>query len=397
MEIGIVGKPNVGKSTLFSALTLVDVPIASYPFTTIDTNVGVGYVRTNCVCKEFGVKDNPKNSFCINGNRFIPIKIIDTAGLVPDAWKGRGLGNIFLNKISMADALIHIIDVSGSTDIEGNPTSPGSHDPLEDINFLFNEIVRWLFSIIMKHWSSIKKAIDLLKQNPIDALEKILSGVKLNRYIISESYKDQEQICGSIIKWSEECILNFTKSLIKKGKPLILAANKIDFPQAEENLERIRSTGYDIIPISAISELVLKKLASKNIVSYLPGDNEFNIVNDSKLTDKQKKALKRIEHMIFRKYNGTGVQKLINHVVFDVLNYIVVYPVKDPNKLSDAEGNVLPDAYLIFKGTTLREFAYLIHTEIGKRFLYGIDARRKTQIKGDYILKNNDVVSVVTS
>ena len=162
MEIGIVDKPNVGKSTLFSALTLVDVPIANYPFTTIDSNIGVGYVRVKCVCKEFGVKDNPKNSICIDGNRFIPIKIIDTAGLVPDAWKGRGLGNLFLNKISMADALIHVVDVSGSTDIEGNPTSPGSHDPLEDINFLFYELVRWLFSIILKHWNEIKKDVTLL-------------------------------------------------------------------------------------------------------------------------------------------------------------------------------------------------------------------------------------------
>ncbi len=397
MEIGIVGKPNVGKSTLFSALTMVDVPIANYPFTTIDSHVGIGYVRVKCVCREFEVDDDPKNSLCIGGNRFIPVKLIDTAGLVPDAWKGRGLGNQFLNKISMADALIHVVDVSGSTDIEGRPVSPGSHDPLEDVIFLKKELIQWILSIVKKHWDSIYKSVSLLRRDPVEALEEKLSGLKFSREVISEAYKSIELECGHLPKWNDDCIIRFTELLLDRGKPMIIAANKIDFPYAEENILRIKDAGYDVIPISAVSELVLKKLASKNIIKYLPGDQRFEIIDPAALGDKQHKALEKIDQLIFKRYGGTGVQGLINHVVFDILNYIVVYPVRDPNRLSDKDGNILPDAYLVPKDTTLKDFAFLIHTEVGKTFLYGIDVRRKIRLKGDYILKNGSVVSIVSS
>jgi|Deesub1362A_J573_1020465.scaffolds.fasta_scaffold00001_219 hypothetical protein len=397
MEIGIVGKPNVGKSTLFSALTMVDVPIANYPFTTIDSHVGIGHVRISCVCREFGVEDNPKNSICIDGIRFIPVKIIDTAGLVPDAWKGRGLGNRFLNKISMADALIHVIDASGSTDIEGRPVSPGTHDPLDDIAFLRRELVQWVLSIVKKHWDAVYKSVSLLRRDPVEALEEKLSGLKFSRGVISEAYKTVESECGHLPKWNDECIKRFTELLLDKGKPMVIAANKIDFPYAEENIKRIREAGYDVIPISAVSELVLKKLVSQDIIRYLPGDSSFEIIKRDALDEKRIKALDKINQLIFEKYGGTGVQPLINHVVFDVLDYIVVYPVRDPNRLSDKDGNILPDAYLVPKGTTLKDFAYIIHTDVGKSFLYGLDVRKKLRLKGDYVLKNGDVVSIVSS
>ena len=397
MEIGIVGKPNVGKSTLFSALTMVDVPIANYPFTTIDSNIGIGYVRVKCVCKEFDVEDNPQNSICIDGNRFIPVKLIDTAGLVPNAWKGRGLGNRFLSNISMADALIHIVDASGSTDIEGRPVSPGTHDPLEDIVFLKKELVQWVFSIVQKHWSSICKSISLMHREPIDILEEKLSGLKFSRETISDAYKTVESEYGFILEWRNECVKKFAEILLDKGKPMVIAANKIDFSIAEENIRRIQEAGYDVIPISAISELVLRKLSSKNIVKYMPGDSSFEILDESALDEKQRNALDRIAQLIFSKYGDTGVQKLINHIVFEVLKYIVVYPVRDPNKLCDKDGNILPDAYLIPNNTSLKEFAYLIHTEVGKSFIYGVDVRKKIRLKGDYILRNYDVVSIVSS
>jgi hypothetical protein len=397
MEIGIVGKPNVGKSTLFSSLTFVDVPIANYPFTTIDSHIGIGYVKKKCVCREFNVKDNPRNSICIDGNRFIPIRIIDTAGLVPDAWKGRGLGNRFLNKISMADALIHVIDASGSTDIEGRPVPPGSHDPLEDINFLKRELVQWMLTIIKKHWESIKKSIQILHMDPIDVLVEKLSGLKFGREAIWEVYKKVEADCGPLPKWSDECLYQFTDILLKLGKPIVIAANKIDFPVAYENIHRIKRAGFEVIPISAISELILNKLSKKGVVRYNPGDDSFKIIEKGSLNEKQRKALSKIEKTIFKRNGGTGVQNLINYVIFNVLRYIVVYPVRDPNKLSDKDGNILPDAYLVPDNTTLKEFAYMIHSDIGKKFLYGLDARRKIRLKSDYILKDNDVVSIVSS
>ncbi|MEM4201360.1 MAG: GTPase, partial [Nitrososphaerales archaeon] len=114
MLVGIVGKPNTGKSTFFNAATLMNVPMANYPFTTIQPNYGVAYLRKDCVCKRLNVKDNPVNSVCVNGVRLIPVKLVDVAGLVPGASQGRGLGNKFLDDLRQADALIHVVDASGS-------------------------------------------------------------------------------------------------------------------------------------------------------------------------------------------------------------------------------------------------------------------------------------------
>lgn len=398
MEIGIVGKPNVGKSTLFASLTLSEVPIANYPFTTIEPNVGIGYIRTDCVCKEFNVKDNPKNSFCIDGNRFIPIKLVDTAGLVPGAWKGRGLGNQFLDSISKTSVLIHVIDLSGSTDIEGRPVSPGTHDPLEDIKFLENELDMWLYSIISRHWSDIVKLTKIRKLDVEQVIYEKLSGVKLSIDHIRNALSSiSEKLGVPYNEWGNEELIEFTRQLRRLSKPIVLAGNKIDYDIAWENYNKLREMGYDIIPISALSELVLRKLANQKIIKYLSGDNDFTIIQKDRLNSKQLRALERIREKIFDKYGGTGIQQLLNHVVFDLLNYIVVYPVRDPNKLTDMEGNILPDAYFVPKGTTLKEFAYMIHTDLGKNFLFGINIRNKMRLKGDYILNHRDVISIVSA
>jgi ribosome-binding ATPase YchF (GTP1/OBG family) len=130
MLLGLIGKANVGKSTFFNAATDLDVQRGNYPFTTIAPNVGVTYARVGCVCREFGIQDNPVHSFCINGTRFIPVKLMDIAGLIPGASKGKGLGNKFLDDARQADALIHVVDAAGSTDTVGRPIIPGTGDPL---------------------------------------------------------------------------------------------------------------------------------------------------------------------------------------------------------------------------------------------------------------------------
>ena len=83
MLIGVVGKPSAGKSTFFNAATSQDVPMASYPFTTIEANKAIGFVRIDCVDKEFNTQCNPRSGFCHNHIRYGPIELIVLAGLGP--------------------------------------------------------------------------------------------------------------------------------------------------------------------------------------------------------------------------------------------------------------------------------------------------------------------------
>ena len=138
MIVGLVGKPSAGKSTFFKAATLAEVEIANYPFTTIEKNEGVGFVKVDCADKEFNVQCNPRFGYCLDHKRFVPIQIIDVAGLVPGAHEGKGRGNQFLDDLRQADVLIHVVDISGSIDENGRPVDRGSYDPANDVIFLDN-------------------------------------------------------------------------------------------------------------------------------------------------------------------------------------------------------------------------------------------------------------------
>jgi len=395
--IGIIGKPNAGKSTFFSALTKINVKIAPYPFTTIEPNKGIAYVRAKCVCKEFNVKDNPKNSICINGIRYIPIEVIDVAGLVPDAWKGRGLGNKFLDEIRRADALIHIIDASGSTDEEGRNVEMGTYDPIKDQEFIYKEIFMWIFNNLSEEIKKEIKRLELVDiSENINFLERKLSGYSVRRKQIMEILNETGLINKKISKWKEEELKLFVDLLVKKTKPMVIVANKIDLPTSHKNYERIKEKfkEYYVIPASAEAELALIRANENGIIEYLPGSPYFKIIS-SNITEKQRKALEFIEKNILKKYGSTGVIDALEISCFKVLKYITVFPVEDQNKLTDHHGNVLPDAFLVPHGTTAREFAYMIHTELGKNFIYAIDVRKKQKLGEDYILQDRDVIKIV--
>ncbi len=381
MIIGLVGKPSSGKSSFFKAATLIDVKITGIPFCTIEPNVGVGYVCIDCVEKEFGVKCNPKQGFCKNGKRFIPVKLVDVAGLVPGAHEGRGLGNKFLDDLRQASVLIHIVDASGLTDEEGKPTQ--GHDPLVDIKFLEREIDLWFSELIKKALSKVERHIaKSMKADIVKILADQLSGLEISR-------KDIEK---ALEKSSISDIENFAKTIREISKPIIIAANKIDLKEAQENFEKIRSRYDNAIPTSAEAEIALKKAAEKNFIEYNP-ENGFEII--SSLEERQRMALEFIKKNVVDKYGSTGIQKCLNKAVFDTLNYIAVYPVADSDKLSDNHGNILPDVFLVPKGTNCRELAFKIHTSIGENFIAGIDARTKKKLSANYELKNNDVIEIV--
>ncbi|MEM5790986.1 MAG: redox-regulated ATPase YchF [Candidatus Aenigmatarchaeota archaeon] len=381
MIVGIIGKPNSGKSSLLKALTLAEVGISPVPFTTIKPNVAIGYVSIDCVCKEFNVKCNPRKGFCKDGKRFVPVKLIDVAGLVPDAHKGRGLGNQFLDDLRQAHVLIHVVDFSGLTDEEGKPTK--NHDPEKDIEFLEREIDLWFASIIEKAVRKFERQIaKFSKADLIQILSEQLSGLEIKK----------EHLEKALEKSSLIDIQNFAKVLRQISKPIIIAANKIDLKEAQENFERIKEKYKCIVSTSAEAEIALKKAAEKNLIDYLPGD-KFKILDKSKLDENQLRVLDLIEKII-EKYGSTGVQDCLNKAVFELLNYIAVYPVADSKRLSDTEGNILPDVFLLPKGITLKEFAFKLHTEIGEKFICGIDARTGKKLSGDYQLKNKDVVEI---
>jgi len=395
--VGIVGKPNVGKSTFFSAATLATVEIASYPFTTIKPNRGIAYLRVKCVCKEFGVQDNPVNSICTNGVRLIPVELIDCAGLVPDAWRGRGLGNRFLDEIRRADALIHVVDASGSTDLEGRAVKPGFHDPVEDVLFLEKEITMWIVQILNRGWPRLARTVEAGAKDLYTSLEERLSGLAIKRSHIVEAVRRTHLNGEKPTKWSEEDLVKFVDELRRASKPMLLAANKIDLPGAEENVERLRELGYIVIPCCAEAELALRRAAEKSLIEYVPGDPDFTVKNPEKMTEAQLRALRIIRERVLAKFGGTGVQEAINAAFFKLLKMVVVYPVEDPERLTDHNGRVLPEARLVTQGTTARELAYKIHTELGESFIYAVDARTKRRLGEDYVLKDGDVISIVSA
>jgi ribosome-binding ATPase YchF (GTP1/OBG family) len=395
--LGIIGKPNTGKSTFFSAATLAPAEIANYPFTTIKPNRGIGYVRTPCVHPEFNVTDNPRNSLCNGGIRLIPVELIDVAGLVPGAWEGRGLGNQFLDEIRRADALVHVVDASGGTDCEGRICKPGEHDPIEDVKFLEREITMWIASILKKDWAKIARTAEADKKDVHAMLEERLSGLEFKRSQISEATRKTGLSPEKPASWSDQDILNFVDTLRRISKPMLIVANKIDLPAAQANVERLKKLDYTVIPCSAEAELALRRAAEKQLIDYKPGDSNFKIVQAGKLSESQLKALDTIKEKILVNNGSTGVQDAINTAYLKLLNMITVYPVEGVEHLSDHNGRVLPDAYLVPQGTTARQFAYIIHTELGEGFIYAVDCRDKKRIGEDAILQDRDVVSVVSA
>jgi len=396
VEIGLVGKPNVGKSTFFAAATMHTVEIANYPFTTVEANRGMGYVRKPCPHAELGVPCNPKKSLCIEGTRYIPVELIDVAGLVPEAHAGRGLGNKFLDNLRHADALIHIVDATGATDAEGNMIAPKTRNPYEDVKFLEKEIAYWIANIIGRGWIRIARRLEAEKVKIESVIAERLSGLNIGEKEVHAALNNIG-LDKKPTKWNENDILKLSFEIRRIAKPLVIAANKADAADEDYLREFIKicdRNGYSAIPVSADYELALKRAAKAGLIKYNPGDGDFEIVKEEKLTRRQIEALEKIREFM-KKHGGTGVQKVIEHAVFNVLKMIAVYPVEDEHKWTDKDGNVLPDVYLFREGATALDLAYKVHTELGENFIRAIDARTKRILGHDYILKDGDVIKIV--
>jgi ribosome-binding ATPase len=394
MLIGLVGKPSCGKSTFFKSATLANVEIAPYPFTTIKPNRGVGYVKIDCIENEFKVKCNPQKGYCIDGKRFVPVELMDVAGLVEGASEGKGLGNQFLDDLTSADALIHIVDVSGETDSEGRETK--DHDPIKDIDMLENELDLWYLGILKKIWRTFARTLQTSKQNFAQAVTKQFSGLKVVEDDIKKVMRKLNYNYEKPAEWTESELKAFASGLRHISKPMIIAANKSDRPNSEENIKKIKQKypNLTVISCSADSELALREASKAGLIKYIPGEKEFKIDNN-KLNERQKKALNTIKENVLDKYGSTGVQNVLNSVVFDLLKYIAIFPA-GVTKLADSKGNILPDCFLVPDGSTALDFAYLIHTDLGKNFIKAMDARTKQAVGKEHKLKNRDALEIIT-
>ncbi len=392
MEVGLVGKPNVGKSTFFSAATMAEVEVASYPFTTIDANRGIGYVTHKCPHEELDLKCDPNNSPCKDGIRMVPIQLIDVAGLVKDAHSGRGLGNQFLDDLRQASSLIHIVDVSGSTDGEGNPCEPGEHDPRKDIEFLEEEIDHWLKGILNDNWDKVARKIEVSGEKLDKVLHERLSGLGVSEGEVISALRKVE-LPSDTTGWSDENFFELAQAIRKKSKPIIIAANKMDMA-LEEDLSALKGSDRTVIPTSAEYELALRRATDSDIVDYTPGDGTFEILQED-ISKEQKDALGKIKD--FMEKNGSlGVQETLEKAVYEILDMIVVYPVENENDYTDKEGRVLPDAHLLKKGSTAEDLAYKVHTDIGEGFIRAVDARTDRVIGKDHELEDGDIIKIVS-
>ncbi|MFX0121974.1 MAG: redox-regulated ATPase YchF [Candidatus Hodarchaeota archaeon] len=399
IRIGLVGKTNTGKTTFFNSATLLSAEVSTYPFTTKQPNLGQASVQTICVCKELNVKDNPQNSSCIDGWRFIPIEIIDLPGLIKGAWRGRGLGTQFLSVASQADALLHIADASGSIDANGNLTRPGMGNPISDIYDIEEEITLWFSRTMQK---SKRKVMKQIKQSslPMDlALAEVFAGLKVKHDHVKQALSFSNLTEKKIDKWSQAEFLDFAKNIRKLSKPTIIIANKMDVGSAEENFKRLREEFKDsiVIPVSSEAELALRRAEQKGFIKYIPGEEVFKVISPEKLTETQKRALNYVQQRVLSKWIRTGVQFALNLCAFKLLGMGAVYPVEDVKNLADKKGNILPDVFLMPPDSIIKELASQIHSDLARTILYAIDARTGVRLPIDYVLRDRDIINIVSA
>ncbi len=394
MLIGVVGKANVGKSTFFKALTLAEVLIANYPFATIDPNKGTSFVKIKCVDQELGVQCNPRAGYCINHWRFVPIEVMDVAGLVPGAHLGKGLGLSFLDDLRQADCLIHVVDMAGTTNERGEPIQAGTYDPAFDIKFLEVELDMWVLSILKKGWEKLGREMQQGK-DPVHMLANQLSGLNITENAVKDCMIKIGLDAKKPSSWSEEELLKLAQ-MVRKTKPLIIAANKMDLPTADANLERIKKEfpHLIIIPCAADAELTLKQASRAGLIQYVSGEDHFATVG--KVNDKQQQALEYINTTVLKKYSSTGVQTVLNAAVFDLLKCIAVFP-GGVSKLEDQYGRILPDCFLLPPKSTALDFAGKIHSDFAKNFIAAIDVKTKRKIGREHELKHLDIIEIMTS
>ncbi|HVO77619.1 MAG TPA: YchF-related putative GTPase, partial [Methanomassiliicoccales archaeon] len=305
------------------------------------------------------------------------------------------LGNQFLDDLWQADALIHVVDASGATDSEGNAVPAGSHDPAVDVQFLEKEIDHWIKGILDKGWEKAARQAHLEGIKIEELIHNRLTGLSVSMNHIHAALRDAA-LPESVIEWKDEDLMRLCASIRKFSKPMMIALNKADVSK-DDLLDTLRSSkDYMSVPTCAQSELALRRAAKSGVLEYLPGGKEFKIKDPSKLNPAQKQALDYIQNHVIARFGGTGVQPCLENSAYNMLDLIPVYPVEDENKWTDKAGNVLPDTHLVKRGSTARDLAYKIHTDLGENFIRAINCRSHRVVGHDYVLQPSDVITIIT-
>jgi ribosome-binding ATPase YchF (GTP1/OBG family) len=391
LSVALAGKPNAGKSTFYKAATMADVEVGNYPFTTIDPNRGVSHARTDCPCLDR--EERCGNENCHDGKRYVPIELLDVAGLVPGAHEGKGLGNQFLDALSNADVVLNVVDASGGTNAEGEPVEVGEYDPTRDVEFVEREMDLWLADILDRNWETVGRQSRSPEFDIDDALTEVLTGVggtaaDVARVLRRVEYPEDP------FQWSDEDREALAAAFRAETKPIVVVANKADLAP-DGNVEALREAADGpVVPCTAEGELALRTAAEAGVVDYDPGDSDFEVVGD--ISDQQADGLDRIRD-VMAEFGGTGVQAAIDTAVYDLLDHITAYPVQNETHWTDGQGNVLPDAFLLPRGSTPKDLAYAVHSDIGDGYLHAVDARANRRVGEDHELSEGDVIKIVST
>ncbi|PSP32079.1 redox-regulated ATPase YchF [Halobacteriales archaeon QH_10_67_22] len=390
LSLALAGKPNAGKSTFYQAATMADVDVANYPFTTIEANRGVTHVRTDCPCLDRDERCGDEH--CHDGTRYVPVELLDVAGLVPGAHEGRGLGNQFLDELTNADAILHVVDAAGATDAEGEPVGVGEHDPVEDLQFIEEEMDLWLASIVDRNWEAVERQSRSPDFDIDAALTEMLTGVGATELDVARALRDLDYP-EDPIQWTDDHREALASDIRERTKPIVVVANKAD-AAPPENLQRLKERNEATIPATAEGELALRRAVEAGAIDYDPGDPDFDLVGE--VSDQQREGLEQVRD-VMAEHGGTGVQRALDTAVYDVLDHFTAYPVQNETHWTDAQGNVLPDAFLLGEGSTPRDLAYAVHSDIGEGYLHAVDARENRRIGEDHELEEGDVIKVVST
>jgi hypothetical protein len=259
-------------------------------------------------------------------------------------------------------------------------------------------MVLWYLKLFEGNRDKIVRSINSGSET-VQSVTEIFRGIGVKEWHVKKALHDNGLENRKIEEFESEETRQFASTLREISKPTLIVANKVDLSSAADNFKRLREHNKHmlVVPCSADAELTLRRAQVKGLIKYFPGDERFEINEKTSLNEKQKWALNFIRKDILGEYLQTGVQFALNVAVFKLLNMNVVYPVADQSKLSDKNGNVLPDAYLMRNGSSIEDLANEIHTDLAKGILYAIDIRSGLRLPINYLIKDRDVLSIVSA